>query len=66
MTTDTRTYSVPGMTCDHCKQSIEKGILPLNGVEGVQIDLDSKQVTVTGGDDTAIVAAIDSAGYAVA
>jgi copper chaperone len=66
MTTDTHTYSVPGMTCDHCKAAIEKEILPLDGVEGVQIDVDSKQVTVTGGDNTAIVAAIDTAGYAVA
>jgi copper chaperone len=66
MTTDTKTYSVPGMTCDHCKAAIEKEILPLDGVEGVQIDIDSKKVTVTGGDDTAIVAAIDTAGYAVA
>ncbi len=66
MTTDTHTYSVPGMTCDHCKSSIEKEILPLDGVEGVQIDVESKVVTVTGGDDAAIVAAIDTAGYAVA
>jgi copper chaperone len=66
MTTGTHTYSVPGMTCDHCKSSIEKEILPLDGVESVQIDVESKIVTVNGGEDSAIVAAIDTAGYAVA
>jgi len=64
--TDTRTYTVPDMTCGHCVDSITGGVSPLDGVETVDVDLDSKLVSVVGGDDTAIRAAIDDAGYDIA
>lgn len=61
----TRTYTVPGMSCDHCVTAITDQVQSLRGVERVAIDLSAKTVTVVGGDDETIVAAIDQAGYDV-
>ena len=59
-------YSVPGMTCGHCKASIEAEVGKVAGVSAVLVDLDAKTVTVSGsGDDVAIRAAIDEAGFDV-
>jgi len=63
MSTDTRTYTVPDISCDHCKRAIEDHVIPLDGVETVTVDIDAKTVTVTGGDASAIEAAIVDAGY---
>jgi len=60
------TYSVPGISCDHCKHAIESEVSTVAGVADVVVDVDAKLVTVTGGDDTAVRAAIDEAGYDVA
>jgi copper chaperone len=58
-------YLVAGMTCDHCKLSVTEEVGELAGVETVEVDLDSKLVTVRGHDldDAAIRAAIGEAGY---
>ena len=63
----TLTFTVPGMTCGHCKAAIEDEVGKVAGVTGVGVDLDNKVVTVEGTDlDTpAIVAAIDEAGFEV-
>ncbi len=66
MTDDTRTYSVPGISCDHCKHAIESEVSTVDGVVVVDVDVDKKLVTVSGGDDAAIRAAIDEAGYDIA
>jgi len=68
MNAHTLTLSVPGMTCDHCRTAIEQEVGAVAGVTGVAVDLESKDVVVTGGplDRDAIVAAIDEAGYDVA
>jgi copper chaperone len=65
---ETRSYSVPGVHCDHCRAAIEGEVAPLAGVAEVAVDLKAKTVTVTGEalDDAAIRAAIDEAGYDVA
>ena len=64
-THQTARFLVPGMTCDHCKLSVSEEVGELAGVEAVEVDLDSKLVTVHGRDlsDDAIRAAIDEAGY---
>ncbi len=62
----TRTYSVPDISCDHCKASIEGALGDVADVNSVAVDVAAKTVTVSGGADDAIVAAIDTAGYAVA
>jgi copper chaperone CopZ len=61
----TRTYSVPGISCDHCKRAIEAEVSNVADVAAVEVDVDAKLVTVTGGDDSGIRAAIDDAGYDV-
>ena len=65
---DTRTYSVPGIHCGHCKAAVTRELETVEGVEAVDVDLESKRVTVTGRglDDAALRAAIDEAGYEVA
>jgi copper chaperone CopZ len=62
---DTNTYSVPGMHCDHCKAAVSRELEAVTGVERVEVDLETKLVTVRGEtlDDAALIAAIDEAGY---
>jgi copper chaperone CopZ len=64
----TLTYSVPGVSCAHCQAAIMDEVSELTGVATVEVDLETKTVTVTGEplDDEAIIAAIDEAGYEVA
>ncbi len=63
---DVRTYTVPGISCDHCKHAIEAEVATVAGVSDVVVDVESKSVRVQGGDDASIRAAIDEAGYDVA
>ncbi len=63
----TRTYSVPGISCGHCKSAIEGELAPLDGVESALVDIDAKTVTVVGEISEADVrTAVDEAGYEVA
>lgn len=64
--TTTRIYAVPGVSCGHCKQSIESEVSTVDGVVAVEVDVEAKLVTVSGGDDAAIRQAIDDAGYDIA
>jgi len=66
MTNPAQVFSVPGISCDHCKNAIESSVGDVSGVGAVNVDVDAKTVTVTGGDDAEIVEAIDRAGYDVA
>jgi copper chaperone CopZ len=64
----TATYTVSGMTCGHCVSSVSGEISKLPGVEKVDVDLESGQVTVASAeplDDAAVRAAVDEAGYEV-
>jgi copper chaperone len=64
----TLTYSVPGISCDHCRTAITAEVSGVAGVSAVEVDVASKVVTVTGAgvDDAAVRDAIDEAGYDVA
>lgn len=63
----TRTYSVPGISCGHCKTAIEGELVPLDGVESATVDIDAKTVTVVGDiTEDAVRGAVDEAGYEVA
>ncbi|MDQ6728107.1 MAG: cation transporter [Actinomycetota bacterium] len=58
------TWVVSDVTCGHCKAAIEGEVAKLPGVERVDVDVDTKRVTVEGDvarDD--VVAAIVEAGY---
>lgn len=61
----TKTFSVAGMHCGHCEAAVKGELEGISGVETVEIELATKIVTVRGHgiDDTALVAAIDEAGY---
>ena len=65
MSTETLTYRVDGMTCDHCKAAVTQEVTKVAGVAGVDVDLDTKLVRISGAqvDRNAVVAAIDEAGY---
>jgi copper chaperone len=62
---DTATYLVAGMTCDHCTVAVTDEVTKVAGVASVDVDLDTKLVRVHGTDidEAAVVAAIDEAGY---
>ena len=65
--TDQLTYSVPGVSCQHCRAAITDEVTQVDGVSAVDVDLDAKRVTVSGADldDATVRAAIDEAGYDV-
>ena len=58
-------YRVDGMSCDHCVVAVTSEVSEVAGVQAVDVDLETKLVRVSGAaiDDTAVVAAIDEAGY---
>ncbi|GGN11055.1 heavy-metal-associated domain-containing protein [Halarchaeum nitratireducens] len=60
----TKTYTVTGMSCDHCEQSVEDAVGELDGVEDAEADNEADTLVVEGEpDDDAVVAAVDEAGY---
>jgi copper chaperone CopZ len=65
---ETISYEVPGVHCAHCEAAIKQEVGGVEGVERVEVDLDTKKVTVSGNalDDARLRAAIDEAGYDVA
>ena len=62
------TYSVPGMSCEHCGLAVRTGVAAVPGVRSVEVDLATKLVAVHGEslDDGAIRTAIEEAGYEAA
>ncbi|MFB9298684.1 heavy-metal-associated domain-containing protein [Kibdelosporangium philippinense] len=63
------TYTVTGMTCQHCVASVTEELSEIAGVTDVAVDLDTGAVTVTSStslDDVAIKAAVTEAGYDLA
>jgi copper chaperone len=65
---DQRTYTVNGMTCDHCARSVSEEVGAVGGVSDVAVELTSGRLTVSGERfaDDAVHAAVAEAGYAVA
>ncbi|MFI0822016.1 heavy-metal-associated domain-containing protein [Streptomyces sp. NPDC021098] len=62
-------YSVTGMTCGHCKSAVTDAVSGIDGVLGVEVDVDAGRVAVTTSgepDDAAFAKAVDEAGYALA
>ena len=62
----TTTFLVPGMTCGHCKGAVTDELSKISGVSKVDVDLDSKQVTINSEADVewgVIVDAVDEAGF---
>lgn len=65
------TYSVAGMTCQHCVSAVEEEVGALAGVRAVDVDLvvgGTSTVTVVSEEplaDEDVRAAVDEAGYTV-
>ncbi|MBR6483021.1 MAG: SO_0444 family Cu/Zn efflux transporter [Bacteroidaceae bacterium] len=57
---------IKGMTCNHCKSNVQKAIAAIEGVEHVEIDLNTGQAVITGqADIPTITAAVESIGFEV-
>ena len=58
-------YRVDGMSCEHCVVAVTGEVGDVAGVATVDVDLGTKLVRVSGSgiDGTAVIAAIDEAGY---
>ena len=62
----TNTYTVTGMTCEHCVRAVTEELSALDGVDRVQVDLPTGTVSVTSAAPLAeddVRAAVDEAGY---
>jgi copper chaperone len=65
----TNTYTVTGMTCDHCAAAVREEVGKIDGVSQVDVELASGLVTVESEaplDPAAVATAVDEAGYEVA
>ena len=62
-----KTYTVAGMTCEHCVLSVREEVSEVAGVESVDVELASGRLAVRGTEieDAAIRAAVTGAGYEV-
>jgi copper chaperone len=60
------TYSVAGMTCDHCVRAVQTEVGKVPGVASVAVDLGSGRVTVVSErpiEAAAVRAAVEEAGF---
>ena len=63
------TYHVEGMTCQHCVAAVTQELGDLDGVTGVEVELDPQGVSTVRVDseralaDDDVRAAVDEAGY---
>jgi copper chaperone len=57
---------VEGMSCGHCKMSVENALKAVAGVTSASVDLEKKQALVTGtADRAALVKAVEDVGFDV-
>jgi len=65
----TRTWTVTGMTCEHCVASVTEEISEIAGVSAVDVELATGAVTVTSAGPLAeadVRGAVEEAGYQLA
>ena len=62
-----RTYTVHGMTCEHCVLSVREEVSEVAGVTDVDVDLASGRLAVSGEgfSDEDVATAVAEAGYEV-
>lgn len=65
MAANEKVFTVEGMTCNHCKSSVEKNLAKLDKIEFVEVDLANKAVKITGEniDNSVIESAVNDLGY---
>ena len=64
----TATFTVSGMTCEHCVASVSDEVLEIAGVTVVDVDLPSGRLTITSDQplsEDAVASAVDEAGYSL-
>ena len=64
--TSSQTWTVTGMTCQHCVASVTEEVSEIPGVTEVSVDLASGALTVTSDHallDSAVKDAVEEAGY---
>lgn len=65
-----KTYSVPDISCMHCKRAIEGAVSAMAGITRVEVDVDSKTVHVVFEEDIVaeadVLATMADEGYPVA
>ena len=60
-------FTVPEISCGHCKETIEKA-LDIDGVSNVMVDIDTKAVSLSISDGiemTTVASLLDEQGYTV-
>lgn len=60
------TYTVQGMTCDHCARAVTAEVTRIAGVTDVAVDVAAGRVTVSSDaplSDEAVTEAVEEAGY---
>ncbi len=60
-----KTVKVSGMTCNHCKANVQNNLSTIQGVENIEIDLESGKVKMTGDeiDLNEVKSKVESIGY---
>jgi copper chaperone len=63
-----QTYSISGMSCEHCVAAVSAEVSAVAGVSAVDVDLASGAVVVSGNgvDGEAVRVAVEAAGYSLA
>ena len=62
------TYTVKGMTCDHCAGSVTAEVTKISGVTDVAVDVAAGRLTVTSAEPVSaadVTEAVEEAGYEV-
>jgi copper chaperone CopZ len=60
----TTTLQITGMTCDHCRQAVQRALAQCKGVKSAAVDLKAARATVTGQADLAeLLKAVEGLGY---
>lgn len=61
---ESKTYTIEGMTCNHCRMSAEKALQNVEGVTSASVDLTTKRAVITGSaTEEALRKAIDEIGF---
>jgi len=57
--------NVPEMSCGHCKVAVEKAVADVDSAASVDVDLESRTVSIQSSvTDAALIAALKEGGYA--
>ena len=60
-------YSVPEISCEHCKDTLERAVGGMPGVQSAVVDVPARTLSVDGDvGEAAVRASIEEAGYDVA